>query len=54
MKAVPFASVPLGGWFKTSKDGDWHLKASAGTGMYQRFGTRYEPRFSADEAVLVD
>lgn len=54
MKTVLFSEVPVGGWFKESADGCWHLKADAQTGMYQRFGTRYEPKFAASETVLVD
>ncbi len=54
MKTVQFCAVPVGGWFKVSLIGVWHLKSSNSTGMYQRFGTRYEPRFGAEEAVFVD
>lgn len=54
LKSIPFSAVPLGGWFKDSSDGCWHLKVDASTGAYQRFGTRYTPRFSAADAVLVE
>jgi hypothetical protein len=54
MKTVQFSAVPLGGWFKESANGNWHLKVSASKGMYQSFGTRYEPAFKAEEPVLVD
>lgn len=54
MTSVLFSEVPVGGWFKESVTGCWHLKTGATTGMYHSFGTRYEPRFSANESVLVD
>lgn len=54
MKTVLFSEVPVGGWFKESAAGGWLLKTDVSTGMYQRFGTRYEPKFSANEQVLVD
>ena len=54
MKTIQFSAVPVGGWFKESADGVWYLKANSTTGVYQRFGTRYEPRFNGSEAVFVD
>lgn len=54
MKVVQFSSVPVGGWFKESMSGTWHLKSSSTTGMYQSFGTRYEPTFKGEETVFVD
>jgi len=54
MKSVQFSSVPVGGWFKECLTGIWHLKRSNSTGMYQQFGTRYEPNFKASETVFVD
>lgn len=54
MKSVLFSKVPVGGWFKESVTGYWHLKTGATTGMYQSFGTRFEPKFSANESVFVD
>lgn len=54
MKAVQFSAVPVGGWFKELAYGVWHLKSSSTTGVYQRFGTRYEPCFNGSETVYVD
>lgn len=54
MKPVTFSEVPVGGWFKEAQDGSWHLKITASTGTYQRWGTRYAPRFRADELVFVE
>lgn len=54
MKQVSFSEIPVGGWFKPTNDGCWHLKNTATTGAYQQWGTRYEPRFKADELVFVD
>jgi hypothetical protein len=54
MNEVQFSAVTIGGWFKDSPEGCWLKKIDAGTGMYQRFGTRYEPRFRASETVFVD
>lgn len=54
MKSVLFSDVALGGWFKETATSCWHLKTSSTTGMYSDFGTRYEPRFKADEIVFVD
>ena len=55
MKAVKFSSVPVGGWFLESLDSStWYLKTSTNTGMYQRFGTRYEPTFKDEETVFME
>lgn len=54
MKSVLFSEVLVGGWFKESEAGEWHLKTSSDKGMYQSFGTRYEPRFKASETVFVE
>jgi hypothetical protein len=54
LEAIEFGAIPVGAWFKESQDGAWHLKSSCSTGMYQHFGTRYEPSFQAGETVFVD
>lgn len=54
MKNIKFSEVAIGDWFKETATTCWHLKTSSTTGMYTSFGTRYEPRFKADEIVFVD
>lgn len=54
MKAVQFCAVAVGDWFKESEAGVWQLKTSSNAGMYQHFGTRYEPRFKTSEIVFVE
>ena len=54
MKPVQFQSVPLGSFFKELVDGCWHLKTSANNGMYQSFGTWYQPKFALTEIVFVE
>lgn len=53
VKPARFAEVPVGGWFKETVEGAWHLKMSSAAGMYQRWGTRYEPRYGLDDLVWV-
>lgn len=53
LKQVRFSEVLLGGWFKETADGVWHLKTSATTGSYQSWSTRYEPKFEPAELVWV-
>lgn len=54
LKQVQFSTVPIGGFFKEAANGDWYLKTTSECGMYQHFGTRYEPRFKAEETVFVE
>jgi hypothetical protein len=54
VKAVRFDEVAVGASFKEKPDGTWHLKTGASKGMYQSWGTRYEPAFKADEQVYIE
>ena len=53
MKQVQFSMVPVGAWFQEVASGCWHLKVDSRSGVYQRFGTRYQPTFASTELVLV-
>ncbi len=53
-KPIQFESVPVGGWFKDRVAGEWHLKTSQTTAMYQSWGTRHEPSFTKTETVFVE
>lgn len=53
---VTFAEVPRGSFFYEQPDEHSIalLKIGNSHGTYQRWGTRYEPRFSSDCIVYVD
>jgi hypothetical protein len=53
MIKVTFSLVPIGGWFKESVGGSWHLKTDGSTGMYYQSGVGYKPVFKQDEFVFV-
>lgn len=52
--AVEFGQVPVKSWFKARPDGVWHWKSDERTGVYQSWGTRYEPNFSTTVEVFVE
>lgn len=54
MNTVKFSEVPVGEWFRELTTGCWHIKVDSSSGMYQRFGTRYQPKFGASANVLVE
>lgn len=51
---VEFESVKIGDWFKEQVHGSWHLKVSPSRGVYQSWGTTYEPFFASGETVFVE
>lgn len=54
MKTIQFKNVPIGGWFKDSTAGTWHLKTSSTKGAYQHYGSRYEPTYAPTDTVYVE
>ena len=54
LKKVRFGSVAIGDFFREIGDGTPLLKTDAKHGMYQRWGTRYEPMFRPYELVYVE
>lgn len=54
MAPVIFSDVAIGSSFKPSTSDCWHLKIEANKGMFQSFGTKYEPTFNGDQTVFID
>lgn len=52
--SVRFSDVPLNGWFKSDRDGVFHLKISENNAAYSAWGIRHELAFAPLDDVLVE